>query len=435
MKRLSNRILLVLFSFLLVAGLTPMGGMTVLAEDDGPGVCYLKYYMDPADEEQSGYQTVEIGSAPVKPEDPFEEGKTFMGWFTDKELTVPFDFSQPLETDTNIYARFVSSEDCYTVLVYLDAEDPEPVAGFEVPKGAPIPERDDPGREDATFAGWFTDRELTQPADFTTPRNEDVSLFPKFITEEDCYTVWVYLSPDDEETTAGYDVPKGEPCSKPAEPAREGYEFLGWFTDRELTQPADFTNPRTEDVSLYAGWKMILPDNPFVDVKSDDYFSVPVLWALKKEITKGTDDTHFAPNATCTRGQVVTFLWRAAGSPEPGSAANPFTDVKNDDYFCKAVLWAVEEGITNGMSDTTFGPSQSCTRGQVATFLYRFENSPDTSLILNPFTDVTSDQYYYDAVLWAVMREITHGTANRVFSPDDTCTRGQIVTFLFRDMG
>ena len=169
-------------------------------------------------------------------------------------------------------------------------------------------------------------------------------------------------------------------------------------------------------------------------LKKTDYFSDPVLWALKKDITKGTDDTHFSPEAVCTRGQVVTFLWRAAGSPEPESAVNPFTDVNTDDYYCKAVLWAVKEGITKGTSDTTFGPSQSCTRGQVATFLYRAEGSPDTSLILNPFTDVTSDQYYYDAVLWAVMREITHGTANRIFSPDATCTRGQIVTFLFRDM-
>ena len=510
MKRISKRILLMLLTVILVAGLTPLGGMTALAEDDGPGVCYLKYYMDPADEEQAGYQTVEIGSAPVKPEDPFEEGKAFMGWFADKDLTDPFDFSKPLETDTNIYAkfldedevvgvnfflgpeeeypipgmglelekgailpqpadpsngdlaffgwysdrelknkydfskpvetflnlfaRFVSSEDCYSVLIYLDAEDTEPTAGFEVPKGEPIPERDDPGREDATFAGWYTDRELTQPADFTAPRDEDVSLFPKFITEEDCYTVWVYLRPDDEEVTTGYDVPKGTPCSKPAEPGREGYEFLGWFTDKELTEPADFTTPRTEDVTLYGGWKLILPDNPFVDVKKTDYFSDPVLWALKKEITKGTDDTHFSPDAVCTRGQVVTFLWRAAGSPEPESAVNPFTDVNTDDYYCKAVLWAVKEGITKGTSDTTFGPSQSCTRGQVATFLYRAEGSPDTSLILNPFTDVTSDQYYYDAVLWAVMREITHGTANRIFSPDATCTRGQIVTFLFRDM-
>ena len=108
--------------------------------------------------------------------------------------------------------------------------------------------------------------------------------------------------------------------------------------------------------------------------------------------------------------------------------------MKDDDYFCKAVLWAVEEGITNGMSDTTFGPGRSCTRGQVATFLHRFENSPDSGMIVNPFTDVPSDQYYYDAVLWAVDRGITQGTGPKHFSPDDTCTRGQIVTFLFRDM-
>ena len=169
-------------------------------------------------------------------------------------------------------------------------------------------------------------------------------------------------------------------------------------------------------------------------MKSDDYFSDAVLWALNKDITKGTDDTHFSPDATCTRGQVVTFLWRAAGSPEPESAVNPFTDVNTDDYYCKAVLWAVKEGITKGTSDTAFGPNQSCTRGQVATFLHRAEGTPDAGSIENPFTDVNRDQYYYDAVLWAVMRDITQGTGANTFSPNVPCTRGQIVTFLFRDM-
>ncbi len=174
--------------------------------------------------------------------------------------------------------------------------------------------------------------------------------------------------------------------------------------------------------------------NPFVDVSESDYFYEPVLWAVDKGITNGTDATHFSPAATCTRGQVVTFLWRAAGSPTPTSTTNPFTDVTSSDYYYNAVLWAVGKNITKGTSTTTFGPNDGCTRGQVVTFLHRFENTPAPASSTNPFVDVSSSEYYYAPVLWAVGKGITNGTDATHFSPNDTCTRGQIVTFLYRDM-
>ena len=174
--------------------------------------------------------------------------------------------------------------------------------------------------------------------------------------------------------------------------------------------------------------------NPFVDVSEADYFYDPVLWAVDEGITNGTDATHFSPEATCTRGQVVAFLWRAAGSPAPSSSTNPFTDVSSSDYYYNAVLWAVGKNITNGTSATTFGPNAGCTRGQVVTFLHRFENSPAPASSTNPFIDVSSSEYYYTPVLWAVGRGITNGTDATHFSPNETCTRGQIVTFLYRDM-
>ena len=174
--------------------------------------------------------------------------------------------------------------------------------------------------------------------------------------------------------------------------------------------------------------------NPFVDVSESDYFYEPVLWAVDKGITNGTDETHFSPDATCTRGQVVTFLWRAAGSPAPSSSTNPFTDVNSSDYYYNAVLWAVGKNITNGTSSTTFGPNDGCTRGQVVTFLHRFENAPAPASSTNPFVDVSSSEYYYTPVLWAVGKGITNGTDATHFSPNMTCTRGQIVTFLYRDM-
>ena len=176
-------------------------------------------------------------------------------------------------------------------------------------------------------------------------------------------------------------------------------------------------------------------DNPFTDVPADQYYYDPVLWAVNHtpQITKGTSDTTFSPNATCTRGQVVTFLWRAMGEPEPTSTANKFSDVATSDYFYKAVLWAVEKGITLGTSDTTFSPNDPCTRAHVVTFLWRAEGQPSASGA-NPFADVASGQYYYSAVLWAVSKNITQGTSAATFSPDNPCTRAQIVTFLYRDM-
>ena len=173
--------------------------------------------------------------------------------------------------------------------------------------------------------------------------------------------------------------------------------------------------------------------NPFVDVPSGVYYEEAVLWAVDKGITKGTDTTHFSPNGICTRAQAVTFLWRAAGSPAAKSGAMPFTDVKAGSYYETAVLWAVENGITKGTTATTFSPEQNCSRAQIVTFLWRSEKSPAAGTV-NPFTDVKASAYYADAVLWAVKKDVTKGTTATTFSPNDNCTRAQIVTFLYRAM-
>ena len=180
----------------------------------------------------------------------------------------------------------------------------------------------------------------------------------------------------------------------------------------------------------------VAPHNPFSDVSEGQYYHEPVLWAVRHDpqITTGTSADRFSPNATCTRAQVVTFLWRAMGQPEPTLAVNPFTDVKEGQYYYRAVLWALEEGITTGTSADKFSPNTGCTRGQVVTFLHRAQGTPAPGSSVNPFTDVAAGQYYYDAVLWAVNHspQITNGTSATAFSPNATCTRGQIVTFLYR---
>ena len=169
----------------------------------------------------------------------------------------------------------------------------------------------------------------------------------------------------------------------------------------------------------------------FVDVATGSYYEDAVDWAVENGITQGTDDTHFSPDGICTRAQAVTFLWRAAGSPAPRSRTVPFTDVPAGSYYYDAVLWAVENGITEGTSDTTFSPNMTCTRAQIVAFLWRSEKSPAAGTA-NPFADVKSTAYYADAVLWAVKENITRGTTNTTFSPDADCTRLQIVTFLWR---
>ena len=169
----------------------------------------------------------------------------------------------------------------------------------------------------------------------------------------------------------------------------------------------------------------------FVDVATGSYYEDAVDWAVENGITKGTDDTHFSPDGICTRAQAVTFLWRAAGSPEPETRAMPFNDVPVGSYYYDAVLWAVENGITKGTSDTTFSPNMTCSRAQIVTFLWRSEKSPAAGTA-NPIADVKSTAYYADAVLWAVKENITKGTTSTTFSPNADCTRAQIVTFLWR---
>ena len=174
---------------------------------------------------------------------------------------------------------------------------------------------------------------------------------------------------------------------------------------------------------------------PFLDVDAERFYGPAVAWAVNDGITSGMSETSFAPNGSCTRGQVITFLWRAAGKPEPAGTENPFTDVSSDRFYYKAILWAAEQGIANGLTDTTFGPEKTVTRGQFVTFLWRAAGKPEATGGENPFADVTEERFFYEAVLWAAEKGVTSGMTETTFVPDDFCTRGQVVTFLFRNYG
>ena len=172
--------------------------------------------------------------------------------------------------------------------------------------------------------------------------------------------------------------------------------------------------------------------NPFTDVPKGSFYYEPVMWAIENGITNGTSATTFGPNDQCMRAHVVTFLWRAVGSPEPTRTDNPFVDVKPGDFYYKPVLWALENGITSGMDATHFGPTSYCNRAQVVTFLYRTMGNPDVVASANPFADVAAGSFYEKPVLWAVENGITNGLSATSFGPNSICNRAQIVTFLYR---
>lgn len=186
-------------------------------------------------------------------------------------------------------------------------------------------------------------------------------------------------------------------------------------------------------VTVKASFAPVAGNCPFTDVKAGDYYYDAVLWAVDKGITTGVSATRFDPNGSCTRAQAVTFLWRAMGSPAPTGASMSFTDVAADSYYYNAVLWAVENGVTTGTSATTFSPDAPCDRGQIVTFLHRAMKSPAASA-QSTFSDVAADAYYAQAVAWAVENGVTTGTGDNAFSPAASCSRSQIVTFLYRAM-
>lgn len=172
-------------------------------------------------------------------------------------------------------------------------------------------------------------------------------------------------------------------------------------------------------------------ENPFMDVSPDEYYYEPILWAVKNDVTAGVSDTEFAPNDPCTRAQIITFMWSAAGRWDPQTNENPFVDIQPTDYFYKAVLRAKECNVTAGVTPDHFAPHQTCTRAQAITMMWASDGKNKVSSQVN-FSDVSPDDYYYDAVQWAIANGITAGVGNGEFGPNQLCTRAQILTFIYK---
>ena len=260
----------------------------------------------------------------------------------------------------------------------------------------------------------------TYPPTVTQPENGSVTVSPKFPKKGD--TVTITPEPD-----AGYAVEQILVTDKNGNAVEVTNNGDGTYS---FTQPAGKVDV---EITFMEDNTML---NFFVDVPANAYYYDAVLWAAENGITGGVDDVHFAPNAPCTRAQIVTFLWRAAGSPVVNYAMN-FSDAPADAYYAEAVRWAVSQGITKGTSDTTFSPNATCTRAQTMTFIYRSEQAQGggmqgAGMFQNPFSDVDLENYYGEAVMWAVANGVTDGTTATTFSPGADCTRAQIVTFLYR---
>ena len=369
----------------------------------------------------------DYGTAITTPADPTKNGYTFVGWNPEIPATMPAE-------DLTITAQWTANR--YTISFNTDGG--SAVAPITQDYGTAVAAPANPTREGYTFTGWDKAIPATMPAG-------DMTITAQWTLDR--YTISYNLN----NGTA-----TGNPDSYTVEsdaitlntPTRPGYTFTGW-SGTGLTGENNLTvtieKGSTGDRSYTAHWryngggssysyytiKATAGTGVFVDIATGSYYEDAVDWAVENGITQGTDDTHFSPDGICTRAQAVTFLWRAVGSPEPKTNTMPFTDVNAGSYYYDAVLWAVENGITEGTSDTTFSPNATCTRAQIVAFLWRSEKSPAASS-RNPFTDVKPGAYYLDAVLWAVENGITKGTTAMKFSPDADCTRAQIVTFLWR---
>ena len=394
-----------------------------------------------AEEKNITNYTYGVGATLPTKDDMTREGYTFDGWYDNNDFSgSSVTTISPTDTGAKtFYAKWTINS--YSVT--FNSNDGSDIDSQTVDYGDTVAEPTAPTKNGYTFAGWYSDEGLVSAYDFSTTVTSDITLYAKWTKNSSggSYTPPTYkptINQSDEGGTVSVDKTnpkKGDTVTITPNPDA-GYE-VGEITvtDRngdevEVTKNADgsysFKQPAGK-VTIAVSY--IPADAGLSDVHSDSYYYDAVNWAAAKGITGGIGNGLFGPNQPCTRAQIVTFLWRAAGSPEPKTMSS-FSDVSADSYYAKAVAWAVENGITVGTSSTTFSPDDTCTRAQSVTFLFRALGKLVDSKA--KFSDVPTDSYYANAVAWAVENGVTNGIGNNLFGPDNSCTRAQIVTFLFR---
>ena len=373
------------------------------------------------------------GVGATLPTDVTRTGYTFKGWYDNENLTSsPVTAISNTETGNKEYwAKWEINQ--YTVT--FDTVGGSTVASITQDYGTAIAAPAAPTREGYTFIGWDKEIPSTMPA-------ENLTITAQWRYNGGGGSGYSYYTIKATAGAGGSISPSGNVSVREGRDQTftitpdKGYAVANVKIDgKSIGAVKSYTFENVRRTHTIEVIFMKANGNPqtgvFVDVATGSYYEDAVDWAVENGITTGVSANRFDPNGVCTRAQAVTFLWRAAGSPAPRSRTMPFTDVPVGSYYYDAVLWAVENGITKGTSETRFSPDATCSRAQIVAFLWRSEKSPAAGS-RNPFADVKSTAYYADAVLWAVREDITKGTTSTTFSPDADCTRAQIVTFLWR---
>ena len=367
-------------------------------------------------------------------------------------------------TDIDAVALYQRTPKMYTV-TFKDAQSGEIYSQHKIAYGATITPPADPVKDGCVFEGWSGYSEgMTVSGNMEFTAKWHTHAYQSVITKPTCteqgYTTHTCTNCDDSyvdtyvdalghsftnyvsdgNATCTQDGTKTSVCDRCDavdtvidKGSAHGHEFTEWTVVQKPTETVEGLESRyCLNCGVEETRAIACLVNPFGDVPSGSFYYEPVMWAVENGITNGTSATTFGPNDQCMRAHVVTFLWRAVGSPEPTRTDNPFVDVKPSDFYYKPVLWALENGITSGMDATHFGPTAYCNRAQVVTFLYRTMGSPAVESAGNPFADVPVGLWYTAPVLWAVENGITNGLSATTFGPDTVCNRAQIVTFLYR---
>ena len=377
-------------------------------------------------------QSVAEGGLVSEPKGLTANDYIFDGWFTDPACTTPYDFSEPVTGDLILYTGWHYSPGMNTDKTQLNQaiEDAgeietgwytdESVAAFQAALEAAKAVQSDP----------------TVSQDTVDSALEDLNnaVFGLVLKSGGVDRTWLGLLIKDAETELKHRDLYTDASVAALENELESAKtvYAGALTQEAVDAAASKLDYALQTLQYKTG------PFRFDDVKDESkFYYKPVYWAYEAtpQITNGIDTTHFGPDRGCTRGQVVTFLWRAAGCPAPAKNETDFTDVAPGAFYGKAVAWAVENKITNGLSGDRFGPDATCTRGQIVTFLWRFKGEPEPGVTDTGFTDVDAGMYYAKGVAWAVENNVTNGMSADRFMPNLTCTRGQIVTFLYRAMG
>ena len=405
---------------------------------EGVSITALKFVVTFDNEGTRTTAIIDNGGKLTAPAAPTKEGYRFDGWYyVNNGGKAKWNF----DTDIVTRAMTLTAKWVQTYTVAFDTNGGSAVAPVTVDAGSTVTKPADPTKSGYTFGGWYMENTYENPYDFHAAVTGSLTLYAKWnaiVYSDPTYavsapaaengsvtvspknasagsTVTITVKPD-----SGYVLETISVTDKNGNDLKRTDKGGGKYTFTMPTSKVEIKVTFMEDNSVL---------NFFYDVSNDAYYYEAVKWAAENGITGGVGNSLFAPNQPCTRAQIVTFLWRAASSPEPKNMSN-FSDVPADSYYAKAVAWAVENGVTTGTGDGKFSPDATCTRAQSVTFLFRASKASANGA--PAFSDVAATAYYAEAVKWATNNGITNGIGDNLFGSDNDCTRAQIVTFLYR---